>query len=256
MSAHNPRVVAARKLHRRPARDREGAFVVEGPVVVGELLASSLDVTDLFVASDAAGAAHLVDAAAARGVRVAAVPERVIDVMSDTRTPQGVVAVARIPHAEISPNATFVVVLADVRDPGNAGTLVRTAYAAGADAVVFGRSAVDPFNAKTVRAASGAVFHLPVVRDAPVAETLRTLSARGIRTIGAEASAAMPYDALDLAAPVAFVLGNEAWGIPLETRAEIDDLVSIPMPGPMESLNVAAAGAILLFEAVRQRRRV
>jgi RNA methyltransferase, TrmH family len=248
-------VVAARKLQRRSARDREGAFLVEGRVVVGELLASELEVTDLFVASGS-DLGELVAAAEAAGVRVAEVPESVVALLADTRTPQGVVAVARLPASSIPDHATLVVVLADVRDPGNAGTLVRTAYAAGADAVVFGPGAVDPFNAKTLRAASGAAFHVPVIRGVALETVLELLSRRGIRTVGTAASASVRYDEVDLTAPVAFVLGNEAWGIAAELGAHLDENVSIPMPGPMESLNVATAGAILLFEAVRQRMRV
>ena len=223
--------------------------------MIAELLASELEVTDLFVASGS-DTSDLVGKAEAAGVRVAEVPEAVIALLADTRTPQGVVAVARVPGASIPEDASLVVVLADVRDPGNAGTLVRTAYAAGADAIVFGSGAVDPFNAKTLRAASGAAFHVPVIRDVPLESILDTLSRRGIRTIGTAVSAGRRYDEIDLTAPVAFVLGNEAWGIPADLEAHLAESVSIPMPGPMESLNVATAGAILLFEAVRQRTRV
>lgn len=254
-SAHNPRVVAARRLQRRPARDREGAFLVEGRTVVAELLASPLTVTDVFVADGAGELEGVVAAAEAGGCRVTLVPERVLGVLAATRTPQGVVAVARLPAGDLPERPSLVLVLADVRDPGNAGTLVRTARAAGADAVVFARGAVDPFHPKTVRAAAGALFHLPVVRGAPVTEALEELRRAGLAAVGSDAAADTPYDDVDLTAPVALVLGNEAWGLPEEVAARLDHVVAVPMPGPMESLNVAVAGAVLLFEAVRQRRR-
>lgn len=225
-------------------------------MVVAELLSSGLEVSDVFVAAGADGLDDLVAAAERRGARVAEVPERVIDLIADTRTPQGVVAVARSPEASVPQDATLVVVLADVRDPGNAGTLIRTAHAAGADAVVFGAGAVDPLHPKTVRASTGALFHIPVLRGVPIDDALPALSARGLRLIGTDASAPTAYDDVDFTAPLALVLGNEAWGVPPEVSAHLDEVVAVPMPGPMESLNVGIAGALLLFEAVRQRRRV
>lgn len=247
--------MAARKLQRRPVRDTEGAFVVEGPLVVRELLASKLETRELFVGSGAAGVDDLVVAAEAAGVRVAEVPDEVIGLLADTRTPQGVVAVARVPQGGIPEDASLVLVLADVRDPGNAGTLVRTAHAAGVDAVVFGRGAVDPLHPKTVRASAGALFHVPLLRGVPLDEVLDDLRDRGLRRVGTDAGAPTAYDDADLTDRVALVLGNEAWGLPPEIRAKLDEVVSVPMPGPMESLNVAIAGSLLVFEAVRQRRR-
>jgi TrmH family RNA methyltransferase len=145
-------------------------------------------------------------------------------------------------------------VLAEVRDPGNAGTLVRAAVAAGAEAVVFGAGSVDPLGPKTVRAAAGSLFSVTVIRNVDIRQALAQLRASGFTVVGADARATTSPEQVDLTARVALVLGNEAWGLPAEMVDLLDLTVGIPMPGPVESLNVGIAGSILLFEAVRQRR--
>ena len=180
----------------------------------------------------------------------------VLATLADTSTPQGVVAVVQIRSLDLASlpgDADLVVVLADVRDPGNAGTILRSALAAGADAAVFGTGSVDPYHPKTVRAGAGALFRLPVVRGMETPAAIEALKARGFSAIGADASGDTSYTDVEMTGRVAIVLGNEAWGLPAETSALLDRSVAIPMPGPAESLNVGIAGALLLFEAVRQR---
>ncbi|MGH2753410.1 MAG: TrmH family RNA methyltransferase, partial [Actinomycetota bacterium] len=181
----------------------------------------------------------------------------VLKAMSDAATPQGSVAVAGIPSvgiADVAGPLDLVLVLAAVRDPGNAGTLVRSAVAAGAGAVVFTDESVDPFGPKTVRASAGTIFLVPVVPAPSLAAVVEELHDRGLTVLGASASAPRAAQETDLTDPVALVLGNEAWGIPAVSRHLLDGEVGIAMPGPAESLNVGMAGSILLFEAVRQRR--
>jgi len=241
-------VLAARKLLRRNERTRAGAFLVEGPIAVAEALERG-EVQDLFVDADLSSATTWL----ARGA--VAVSGRVIDALSDTSTPQGVVAVASmrtIPIAEAS--GDLMLVLSNVRDPGNAGTLVRSAVAAGASAVVFCSGSVDPFNPKTVRSTAGLLFHVNVVTGVGLEEAVDELRRKGFRLLGADAGSSVAPDELDLGGPVALVLGNESWGIDEASNRLLDDVVGIPMPGPAESLNVGIAGSILLFEAVRQRR--
>ena len=171
----------------------------------------------------------------------------------------GVVSVVRspgIPVTAISKEANLVLVLAEVRDPGNAGTLVRSAAAAGADAVIFSTGAVDPLGIKSVRSAAGAIFRVPLVLNASLASSLHGLRKQGLSVIATDARAAISSDECDLTKPVALVLGNEAHGMPVAVGDLVDEVIAIPMPGSGESLNVAVAGSILLFEAVRQRRRV
>ena len=233
---------------RRNERTRAGAFLVEGPLVVAEALEHG-EVQDLFVDADASFAADWL----ARGA--VAVSGRVIEALTDTSTPQGVVAVARMHTAaptEVS--GDLVVVMSDVRDPGNAGTLVRSAVAAGASAVIFCSGSVDPFNPKTVRSTAGLIFHVNVVAGVALEVVAAELRDKGLLMIGADAASTRAPDEVDLTGPVALVLGNESWGIDRDLGRLLDNVVGIPMPGPAESLNVGIAGSVLLFEAVRQRR--
>lgn len=257
-SPRNPRIQRVRKLHRRSFRTSEGAFLLEGPVPVLEALRAGHALQEVFVDPDTPGAPEVLAAAAHARVPVIETSPSVMEAASATATPQGVLAVAEMPphHLEDLPDgATLVLVLAGVSDPGNAGTLLRSAVAAACDGVVFLEGSVDPFGPKTVRASAGAVLRTPVVRDAAWSGCRAALQARGLRTMGSAADARVPLDAADLRRPVALVVGNEAAGLGPELLEDLDEVVAIPMPGPVESLNAAVAGSILLFETARQRRR-
>jgi TrmH family RNA methyltransferase len=186
---------------------------------------------------------------------VTLVGERVMRMLSDSSSPQGVVAVAQAPDTALDDltASDLSLILAGVRDPGNAGTLVRSAAAAGAGAVVFTEGSVDPLNPKTVRACAGALFLVPVVREADVGEAISVARNAGVQVLGADVRADPDPDSFDLTKPTAFVLGNEAWGFEPGLEDLLDGAVSIPMPGRTESLNVGIAGSILLFETVRRR---
>jgi RNA methyltransferase, TrmH family len=166
-----------------------------------------------------------------------------------------VVAVAQAPVADpaILRTADLSLILAGVRDPGNAGTLVRSAAAAGAGCIAFTEGSVDPFGPKTVRASAGALFQVPIVRGIDVGEAVTAARDGGVKVLGADARSESSLDEVDLAEATAFVLGNEAWGFEPGLVSMLDGTVSIPMPGPIESLNVGIAGSILLFETVRRR---
>ena len=176
----------------------------------------------------------------------------------DTVTPQGVCAVARMPTvdlASVDVTSGVVLVLAGIADPGNAGTLIRTAVAAGAAGVLFCDESVDPFSPKCVRAAAGSTFQVPVVSGGGSVSVLQHLGSRRVRRLGTAARAGVPYDEADLRAPLALVLGNEAHGLPAGVAEQLDGWVHLPMAGTVESLNVAVAGSVVLFEAARQARR-
>ena len=227
---------------------------MEGPTVVREALESGVEVREVFLAEDLEGHG-LESALEATGVPTSIVGSDVIGALSETVTPQGVVAVVADPSVGLDAlvGVDLCLVLADVRDPGNAGTLVRTAAAAGAGAVIFGAGSVDPLHPKVVRSAAGALFRVPLVRRAPLAEVASTLRSGGTSLIGAAADAGTDMYSFDLTGPVAIVLGNEAWGLPEAAERLLDERIGIPMPGPVESLNVSSAGAVLLFEVLRQR---
>lgn len=254
-SARNPAVREARRLGRRgPAPD--GAFLAEGP----QALREGLDhLRRLFVTEDAARRERaLVEAAAAAGADVLVVPDAVLDGLATTVHPQGVVGVADLPPrtvGEAVAGATLVVVLVEARDPGNVGTAIRTADAAGADAVVLAGTCVDPRNAKAVRASAGSLFHLPVGADPDPDAALRACADAGLRLVATAPRAALAHTGADLARPTALVFGSEAHGLPAGTRGRCEETVAVPLHGRAESLNLAATVAVVAYEAARQRER-
>jgi RNA methyltransferase, TrmH family len=212
-------------------------------------------IDEIFVAGESSP--ELARAAVDVGVRVTRVTEHVLASICDTTTPQGIVATVRLDAQdvnELAPRADLLVLLADVRDPGNAGTLVRSAAASGANGIIFARGSVDPWHPKTVRASAGALFHIAVVRGIALEEAIDACRANQLWVIAANARADRPYHEVDLTRRTTLVLGNEAWGLPPEKSKLVDESVGIPMELPMESLNVGVAGSIILFEAARQRR--
>ncbi|MEX0658804.1 MAG: RNA methyltransferase [Egibacteraceae bacterium] len=249
-SVDNDAVKAARKLARRQDRDRTGTFLVEGPQGVGAALGC---LRRLFV-TDPEG--DLARRAAAAGAEVVAVSDRVLASVADTVTPQGMVGVAALPAPTLDDalaGAVLVVVCWQVADPGNVGTVVRSADAAGADAVVCTTGSVDPRNPKAVRASAGSLFHLPVVADAPPAAVVAACRRHGLRIVAADVGGATVYTAVDLTRPTAVLLGNEAHGLPADALACADVVAAIPIRGRAESLNLAVTAALLVFEAARQR---
>jgi RNA methyltransferase, TrmH family len=190
-----------------------------------------------------------------RGIRVFELGPGVVEKVADTVTPQPLLAIVRRPVASLDDlaGATFVVVCVDVRDPGNAGAVIRSADAAGADGVVCCAGTVDPFNPKTVRASAGSVLHLPVVAGGEPGEVLDALAGQGMRCLAAVAHGGETYTEVDLVGPLALVLGNEASGLPDNLADRIDHGVTIPMAGKAESLNVSMAAAVLCFEVRRAR---
>jgi len=262
--AHSPRLSAARRLNKRAFRQRERAFLAEGPQAVAEAFHCGARVTDLFVTVPARSRRHdLVAAIAAAGIPVHIISGEVMDELAQTVTPQGLLAVCGfvdVPLAEIIARSQprLVALLANVRDPGNAGTVLRTADAAGAHAVVFADASVDPYNGKCVRASAGSLFHLPVVAGARLEDVVVTLREAGLRIVAADGRAGRPLDDPEvqarLAGPTAWMFGNEAWGLPPELVALADEPVAVPIYGRAESLNLAAAAAVCLYASARVQR--
>lgn len=266
-SPRSPRIVAARRLLRRTARGRERRFLAEGPQAVREAVGHRRDgaatLEELFATVEAAERhPDLLTAARATGARVHTVTEALLATVSQTVTPQGLVAVCRFldrPLAEVLGAAPrLVVVLAQVRDPGNAGTVLRCADAAGADAVVLTDASVDLYNPKTVRASAGSLFHLPTVLGVPVEEAVAGLAGAGLRILAADGTGDRDLDSeLDhgtMGGPTAWIFGNEAWGLPPETAALADAVVRVPLHGRAESLNLATAAAVCLYGSARAQR--
>jgi TrmH family RNA methyltransferase len=259
-SPSNPAVRAARKLARPSSRARAGGrFLLEGPEGIRAALGAG-HVPDSLLATERAAARHagLVNLARQRGAQVTLVAEPVLAALAATTTPQGLVAVLASvtrPLEALPASPRLVCVLAEVRDPGNAGTVLRAADAFGADAVVTTSGSVDPQSPKAARAAAGSLFHLPVVAGAPWPALSAALRRRGLRLVGADPHAAETLDEAPLGEPVALVLGNEAHGLPAEVAADLDLVVRVPLAGRAESLNLAAAAAVMLYEAARRQAR-
>jgi TrmH family RNA methyltransferase len=194
--------------------------------------------------------------ALAAGSRVFDLAAGVAERVADTVTPQALFSVLGMVDTELSALGVFdlAVVCVDVRDPGNAGTVLRTADAAGAGAVLFCGGTVDPFNPKTVRSSAGSVFGVPIVVVADAADALAALRERGVACIGTAVEGGEDYAAFDWRTPSAIVLGNEAAGLSPELLIDLDGVVRIPMAGRAESLNVGVACGVVCFEILRQRR--
>jgi TrmH family RNA methyltransferase len=227
----------------------ERRFVVEGPQAVRE----ALGVLETLFATDLAD--PLAVEAAGRGVEVVHVDDKVLQSLGETVTPQGVVGVAPLLTGVLPDHPLLVAVLHEVSDPGNAGTVIRTADAAGADAVVLTAGSVDPHNGKCVRATAGSLWHLPVLGDADALVTLAALRGQGVTVLATTGTGGTDLDDVDLSGPTAWVFGNEAHGLPENVLAAADLQVRIPIHGRAESLNLASAAAVCLYSSARAHRR-
>ena len=276
------RVKAVKALAGRSARERHGRFLVEGPQSAREAVREpDPRVRDLYVTDEAAERYPEIVADAVRaGARLHTASAEVLEAMSpdaqhvlavaDTRAPAPIEVLAR--------GAQLVAVLVTVRDPGNAGTVIRAADAAGADAVILTRESVDVHNPKVVRSTAGSLFHLPVVTGPGLVEAVAALRAAGLAVLAADGSGEHDLDDLldhaealrssgagvgvdpadppvpDLRAPTAWLFGNEAWGLPAADRALADAVVRVPIRGRAESLNLATAAAVCLYASSRAQR--
>jgi RNA methyltransferase, TrmH family len=255
-SLHNPSVTEALALRSRRRREHARRFLVEGPGAVAEAIEAGSAETVF-----ATGDAHVIPPLARDGLVVHEVSSAVMRRLAGTVTPQGPVAVCRfvdVPIEVLDLAHGPVVVLVEVRDPGNMGTIIRTADAAGCSGVVVSARSVDVYNEKVARASAGSLFHVPVTRETEPEVALAALGERGATILAASTDGGSDlYDddvGAMLAGPVALAFGNEAHGLSPAVRDAARAAVRIPMPGSAESLNLAAAVAVILFEAARRRR--
>jgi RNA methyltransferase, TrmH family len=261
LTARSGRVKAARRLSRRATRAEHRLFLAEGPQAVREALAVPGCVREVFAVPDAHPA--LKASAARADVPWQPVEDAALTSLSETVQHQGVVAVCAFldrPFADlVARHPGLLAVCADVRDPGNAGAVIRCADAAGADGVVLAGSSVDPYNGKVVRASAGSLFHLPLALEPRTTDVVAALRHDGVSVLAADGAGELDLDdAADdgvLAGRTAWVFGNEAWGLPEEVAALADHRVRIPIHGHAESLNLATAAAVCLYASARARRR-
>lgn len=287
-SPQSKRIKNAIKLLKRHGRKTTGQFLVEGPQAVREALnrhvaqglngrqpgvpewmGSTIDpkgaVVELFITEEAAEAhPEFVETVKTAQINWHIVTAEVLAELSTTVNSQGIVAVCESLDVELTSvltkEAQLVVVLSQVRDPGNAGTIIRLADAAGADAVVLTSSSVDVYNDKTVRSTAGSLFHIPVVTGVGLSEVTELARARGLQVLAADANDEArdlhhPWDSgLDLTARTAWVFGNEAWGMSEKDLALCDSSVAVPIYGSAESLNLATAASVCIYESARNQR--
>ena len=256
------RVKAARRLARRASRAELGLFLAEGPQAVREALTLENCVREVFAVPGAA-AQHPEIHEASAGLPWHLVDEAALASLAETVHPQGLVAVCRAVDRPLDDlldaRPRLLAVCADVRDPGNAGTVIRCADAAGADGVVLTGSSVDPFNGKTVRATAGSLFHLPLAVGGDPRDVVRRLREAGLTVLAADGAGETDLDEAEerglLDRPTAWLFGNEAWGLPDDLAALADHRVAIPIHGRAESLNLATAAAVCLYSSARAHRR-
>jgi len=278
----NPRADRVRRVARlagRSSRQREGLFLAEGPQPAREALRAHLGIVgapqwrpgtvveQLYVSERVgdrdADLAGLVERAAGAGVPVRRATDEVLAAMSDAVTGQGILAVCRIPDTAVESvlpglgDLRLVAVLCRVQDPGNAGTILRAADAAGAAGVVLAAGSVDPFNPKVVRSTAGSLFHVPLVTGADTAGTTRLLADRGLQVLAADGQGPVRLDRPPsglLARPTAWLFGNEAQGLSAAELALAGERVAVPLYGQAESLNVATAATVCLYASAMAQR--
>ncbi len=257
----SPRVRAVAKLTKRSARNETGLFLLEGPQAAREALAFRPDTLVEVFATPTAMERHpeVRDAVKDAGLDVVFTTEAVLDAMADTVTPQGIVAVARQTPTSVrdvfAESPRLVVICEEVRDPGNLGTIIRAADAAGADAVVLTGRTVDPYNPKVVRATTGSLFHLPVAVGVELATAVEKAHHAGMRVIAADVGGSDFLAARELLAePTAWLFGNEARGLEESALALADLSLRLPIYGSAESLNLATAASVCLYESAFAQR--
>lgn len=247
---------SVRRLTQRRGRDLTGRFLAEGRQSVREALAADGLVEELIVL-DADRHADLLEGTQ---VPVWRASEQQMRQLSDTVSPQGIIAVCRQLRYDWShlAGARLVVICAQVRDPGNAGTVIRCADAFGADAVILTAGSVEIYNPKTVRSTVGSLFHMPILTGAPLTESVERVKGMGMTVLAADGDGA-PLDLLaadgGLDGPIAWIMGNEAWGLPDADAELADQIVAVPMWGKAESLNLSSAAAVCLYATASAQRR-
>ena len=248
-------VVRARRLLQKKFRDSEGAFLVEGPQATREAAIYSR-VRELFITPEAAQRYDdIVAAVENQDGKICISSDDVIAHLASAVSPQGMVAVTSMSYHPLSSTlhsqSRLVVALASVRDPGNAGSVLRVADAVGADGVIATQESVDLHNSKVVRASAGSIFHLPCVEEVELSDAITQARAFGLQVFAADGHGEVLSSAIDLAKPTMWVFGNEAWGLPDEVLSLVDRVVALPIYGKAESLNLATAVAVCLYASAQ-----
>jgi TrmH family RNA methyltransferase len=266
-SSSNPKIKHVKSLGLRKFREKDKKFVIEGLHLVSEACAvyktQKQFRIDLGLASEKVSRSKegraLLNELVALGIETLVISDSVVKDLSNVETPQGIFAVVNeveygFQELIYSENP-IVLACFEVQDPGNLGTMIRAAHAAGATGILVSKGTVEPYNEKVVRSSMGSIFHVPVVSTDDLEGSLKKLSKAGLKVIAADQKAGVNYWDSDLRGGVCFVLGSEGKGLSVSVQSACDGSVLIPMPGKPDSLNVAVSASLLLYEALRQRRK-
>lgn len=261
-SANNSAVKQAIALHQKKYRDQTGQFIAEGIRLIEEVIDSGWETECLFLTEKGlkgGRAAALVDCLLSRHCRIIKVPDVIFDKIASTENSQGVLAVVKkqiIDFSNVlnSKKDPLIVILDSIQDPGNLGSIIRTVDAADWTVVLLTEGCVDVYSEKVVRASMGSLFHVPVIEKCKRDEIFDILREKGIDVLATSLEHSQSYLQTDFSKPLAVIFGNEGNGVSQEMIARADASIHIPLVGKAESLNVAAAAAIILYEAVRQRQ--
>lgn len=268
-SSNNPLIKEIKSLKLRKHREAKGLFFVEGVRIVEEALISGAEIEEIIISEKVEKdekIAKLLSAANYRGYDIFVVRESLFNDISDTQTPQGILAVVKmntyslkdiigenITGGSIKKSTKCFVVLDTIQDPGNMGTIIRTADAAGFRGVIASKDCVDPYNPKVLRSTMGSIFHIPIHLSLNLTETLKEIKTNGIRIYATHLKGNKYYYEVDMTKDMAIIIGNEANGISMESESMADVLIRIPMPGRAESLNASVAAGLLMYEPLRQK---
>lgn len=258
-SINNPVIKEIKSLKLKKNREEQGLFFIEGLRFVSEALMESWQIkyilmSDSFVSNE--NYRQMISSVNDKNINLFAVTDKLFGELSETSSPQGILAVMASKKFEVSDlikNNSFIVILDSVQDPGNLGTIIRTADAAGASGIIMSKGCVDLFNPKVLRSTMGSVFHLPIAVECDLPQSIQMLKEHGIKTYAAHLSGKISYFECNFKDSCAFIVGNEANGISDAVAGTADVFIKIPMPGKAESLNASVAAGILMYEAVRQR---
>ncbi|WP_411680380.1 TrmH family RNA methyltransferase [Clostridium thailandense] len=253
-SKDNSLIKEVKKLKEKKHRTESNRFLIEGFRFVEEALQSNFEVPLLFISEGALDKWKNFDMEGKlqKNSKVYIVPDKLLKLISSTDTPQGVVAVVNNKNIKVENKQGFYVLADKVQDPGNMGTIIRTAHAAGALGIVITKGTVDIYNEKTLRSTMGSIFHIPIIHDDNL-ESIENLRENGFKLIVSSLDTDKNFYDIDLNSKVIIAVGNEGNGISSELVDIADFKVKIPMPGGAESLNVSVAASIMMFEAVRQK---
>lgn len=261
-SSQNPYIKEIKCLKERKHRENKNKFFIEGIRFVEEALCEDGMIDEIFISDQLTGnkgGKEILDKVYERNYKPLVVSDKLFKEISDTRTPQGILATIKAKQYsmdDIITDDNFLIILESIQDPGNLGTIIRTADAVGATGIILSKGCVDLYNPKVLRSTMGSIFHIPFYQSTDLVETLRWLKQKAVKVFAAHLKGSSNCFEVDMRGNVAVVIGNEAKGISDEAAKNADVLVKIPMNGRAESLNASVAAGILMYEVSRQRLRM